>query len=62
MVLTRNGGKMKFLRNLGKSVRLRDYPRTLRHIKRGWGSVGSFRGFCLQKISMNGIFRTFSTC
>ena len=60
MVLTRNVGKKKFLRNLGKSIRLRAYPRILRHIKRGWGSVEFFRGFCLQNISMNAICRTFS--
>ena len=55
-VLSRNVRKMMFLKNLGKSVRLR-------HIKHGWGSVGFlFKGFCLEKISMNAIFRTFSMC
>ena len=59
-MLTRNVGKMKFLRHLGKSIRLRAYPPTVRHVKRGWESmVFLFRGFCLEKISMNAILGHF---
>ena len=62
-VLTRHFGKMTFLRHLEKSVRLKAYPRTLRRIKRSWGSGGFLlRAFCLGRISMNAFFRTFSTC
>ena len=58
-----NIGKMTLLRNLGKSVRVRAYPQTVRHAKHVWGSVGFlFRGFYLEKISMTAIYGIFSTC
>ena len=42
MVSTRNVENIKFLRNLGKSFKLRAYPRTSTHIKRYWGVSGAF--------------------
>ena len=36
-VLTSNFGKMMFLKYLGKSVRLKDYRRTIRHMKSLFG-------------------------
>ena len=51
---------MTFLRHLGKSVRLKPSPHTIRHVKQSWGSGGFlFRVFCLEKISMNPILRPF---
>ena len=44
-------------------TRLKASPRTVRCVKHSWWSVGFLcRVFCLEKISMNTIFRTFSTC
>ena len=59
-LLTRTFGRMMFLRHLGKSVKLKAYPRTVRCVKCNWWSGGFlFTVFCLEKISMNAIFRTF---
>ena len=49
--LTRNFGKMTFLRYLGKSVRLKAYPRTVRCVKRRSGSGGFCLGFFVLKRS-----------
>ena len=40
-VLTRNFGKMVFLRHLRKSVRLKAYSHIIRYIKLGLGSGGA---------------------
>ena len=44
-VLTRNLWKMMFLRHLGKSVKLKAYARTVRCVKRRWGSGFFYLGF-----------------
>ena len=49
------------LRHLGKSVKLKAYSHTIRHVKCSLGSDHVlFRVFCLEKISMNVIYRSFS--
>ena len=51
-VLIRNFGKMTFLRHLGKSVKLKTYPRTVRCVKRSWGSGFFCLGFFVLKRSL----------
>ena len=51
-VLTRNFGKTMFLRHLGKSVRLKAYPHTLKHVKRSWGLGFFCLGFFALKRSL----------
>ena len=52
--LARNCRKMMLLRHLGKSISLKAYPCTVRHVKDILGSGFFCLGFfCLQKISMN---------
>ena len=52
-----------FSRHLGKQVMLKAYPCTVRRVKCSCGSgLFLFRVFCLEKISMNAIFKTCSLC
>ena len=62
-VLTRIFGKIMLLKHLGKSVRLKTCPCIIKHIKcsRGTGGFLLMVSY-LEKISMNTIFRIFSTC
>ena len=61
-VLTRNLGKMMFLRHLGKSVKLKTYPCTIRHVKGRWGSVGFPFGFFVLKRSLWILFLGIFPC
>ena len=51
-VLTRNFGKMTFLRHLGKSVRLKSSQHAVRHVKCSWESGGFYLGFFVLKRSL----------
>ena len=55
-VLTRNFGKITFLRHLGKLVRQKTYPHTVRHVEHSWGSGSFFSVFFVLKRSLLMLF------
>ena len=55
-VLARNFGKMAFLKHLGKSVRLRAYPRTVGYVKHSLESWVFCLGFFVLKRSLWTLF------
>ena len=55
-VLTRNFGRITFLRYLGKSVKLKAYQCHVRHVKHSWGSGSFCLGLFILKISLYTLF------
>ena len=53
---------MMFLRHLGKSVKLKTYPCTIRHVKGRWGSGGFPFGFFVLKRSLWILFLGIFPC